>query len=78
MGGFHLIMMLLGVIGTRFGDAGLRELAIESDAIAEGSIERVLNGKNYNRSLCLHKIFYEALMILLFNSFENSLSDNAA
>ena len=77
MGGFHLIMMLLGVIGTRFGDAGLRELAIESDAIAEGSIERVLNGKNYNRSLCLHKIFYEALMIFLLNSFENSLSDNA-
>ena len=56
MGGFHLIMMLLGVIGTRFDDASLRELAVESDAIAEGSTERVLNGKNYNRSLHLHKI----------------------
>ena len=78
MGGFHLLMMLLGVIGTRFGDAGLRELAIESDAIAEGSIERVLNGKNYNRSLRVHKIFDEALMILLLNSFGNSLSDNNA
>ena len=78
MGGFHLIMMLLGVIDTRFSDAGLRELPIESDAIAEGSIERVLNGKNYNRSLRLHKIFYEALMILLLNSFENSLSDDNA
>ena len=55
MGGFHLIMMLLSVIGTRFGDASLRELAIESDAITEGSTERVLNGKNYNRSLRLHK-----------------------
>ena len=44
MGGFHFLMMLLGLIGTRFGDAGLRELAIESDIIAE----RVLNGKNYN------------------------------
>ena len=76
MGGFHLIMMLLGVTGTRFSDAGLRELAIESDAIAEGSIERVIYGKNYNRSLHLHKIFYEALMILLLNSFENSLSDD--
>ena len=76
MGGFHLIMMLLGVTGTRFGDAGLRELAIESDAIAEGSIERVLNGKNYNMSLRLHKIFYEAWMILLLKSFENSLSDD--
>ena len=39
MGGFYLIMMLPGVIGTRFGDASLRELAIESDAIAEESIE---------------------------------------
>ena len=39
MGGFYSIMMLLGVIGTRFGNAGLKELAIESDAIAEGSIE---------------------------------------
>ena len=39
MGGFYLIMMLLGVIGTRLGDAGIRELVIESDAIAEGSIE---------------------------------------
>ena len=78
IGGFHLIMMLLGVIGTRFDDAGLRKLAIESDAIAEGSIKGVLNGKNYNRSLRLHKIFYEALMILLLNSFENSLSDDYA
>ena len=79
MGSFHLIMMLLGVIGTRFGDADPRELAIESDAIAEALIERVLNDKNYNRSLRLHKIFYEALMILfLLNSFKNSLShDNA-
>ena len=48
MGGFHLLILLLGVIGTRFGDAGLRELAIESDAIDEGSIERVPIGKNYH------------------------------
>ena len=75
MSGFHLLMMLLGVIGTRFGDAGLRELAIESDAIADGSIEKVLNGKNYNRSL---RLVFEALMILLLNSFENSLSDENA
>ena len=78
MGGFDLLMMLLCVVGTRFGDAGLRKLAIESDAIAEGSIERVPNGKNYNRSLRLHKIIYEALMILFLNSFENSLSDDNA
>ena len=56
MVGFHLLMMLLSVIGKRFGDAGPRELAIEYNAVAEASIETVLNGKNYNRSLRLHKI----------------------
>lgn len=49
MGGFHLLMMLLGIIGCRFGDAGLRQKAVESDVVAEGSMERVLSGKHYNR-----------------------------
>ena len=49
MGRFHLLMMLLGVIGTRFGDAGLRELAVQSEVVTEGSIEKVLMGKQYNR-----------------------------
>ena len=29
--------MLLGVIGSRFGHAGLRELAVQSNVVAEGS-----------------------------------------
>ena len=41
MGGFHLLLMLLGVIGSRFGDAGLRELAVQSDIVAEGSGTRL-------------------------------------
>lgn len=28
MGGFHLLLMPLEVIGSRFGDEGLRELAV--------------------------------------------------
>ena len=38
-------MMLLGVMGIRFGNAGLREITIESEAVAEGSIEKILEGK---------------------------------
>ena len=53
-------MMLLGRIGTRYGDAGLRELEVQSEVVAEGSIERVLEGKNYNRAVRLHKMVYEA------------------
>ena len=76
MGGFQLFMMLLGIIGNRFGDAGLIELAVESDVVAGGSIEKVLTGKNYNRAVRMHKIFYDALMRFLINAFESSVSED--
>ncbi|CAB3985100.1 Hypothetical predicted protein, partial [Paramuricea clavata] len=55
LGGFHLLMMLFGVIGARFGDAGLCEVAIQSDLFAGRSIDSVLNKKNYNRAAKLCK-----------------------
>ena len=76
LGGFHLLMMLLGVMGIRFGDAGLREIAIQSEAVTEGSTEKVLEGKNYNRAVRLHKIVYEALSRMLLDKFDASLPEN--
>ena len=38
MGVFHTICTMLAVIGKRFGDAGLRDLSVESGVIADGSI----------------------------------------
>ena len=73
MGGFRLLMMLLGVIGTRFGDAGLRKLAVQSEVVAEGSIDKVLIEKQYNRAVRLHKLTHEALMRLLLKEFEFSV-----
>ena len=73
MGGFHLLM---GIIGHRFGDAGLVELAVEPDAVAGGSIEKILSGKNYSRAIKMHKILYEALIRVLINAFESSLSED--
>ena len=72
MGGFHLLMMLLGIIGTRFGDAGLQELAVQSEVVSEGSIDKVLIGKQYNRAVHLHKLTYKALRLLL-KEFEFSI-----
>ena len=77
MGGFHLLMMLLGVIGSRFSDAGIRELAVQSDVMAKGSMEKVISGKHYNRAVRLHKIMYEALMRVLIQEFESSLTDES-
>ena len=75
MGGFHLLLMPLEVIGSRFGDVALRELAVQSDVVAEDSVEkyRALNEKQYNQAVLLHKCVYEALMRLLLEDFVNSL-----
>ena len=58
MGGFHILMVILGVIAARFGDAGLKELAVQGELIAEGSIDKVRSGKQCNRAVRLHKIAY--------------------
>ena len=62
MGNFHIICNMLSVIGKLFREAGLRDLAVESGVIAGGSIDRILEGKQYNRGVRLHKLIYEALM----------------
>ena len=44
MGVFHTSCTLLSIIGKQFQDAGLRDLCVESGAIAEGSVAGVLEG----------------------------------
>ena len=55
MGGFHLLITMLAIVGSRFADAGLRDVAVQSEIIAEGSVDSVLNGKHYNRAVRFHK-----------------------
>lgn len=45
MGVFHTICNFPGIFGKRFLDAGLRDLAGESEVITEGSVDRVVNGQ---------------------------------
>ena len=75
MGVFHTICTMLAVIGKRFGDAGLRDISVESGVIADGSIAGVLDGKKYNRAIRLHKMVYEALLRLAWSGFETWLGD---
>ena len=48
---FHMVMMYLGIIGKRFKDAGLRDILIQSQVLAEGSVDKALAGKMYNHSV---------------------------
>ena len=53
------------MIGKRFGDAGLRDLAVQSGIISEGSVDKALAGHIYNRGVRMHKVVHEALMLIL-------------
>ena len=55
--------MFLGIIGKRFGDAGYGDILVQSEVIAEGSVDRALTGKMYNRSVCAVKLTYEAAVL---------------
>ena len=76
MGAFHTLCTLLNIIGKRFQDAGLRDLCIESGIIAEGSVEKLLLGKQYNRAVRFHKLLYEALQRLAWKGFVESQSSD--
>ncbi len=75
---FHTICNLLSIIGKRFQDAGLRDLFVESDVIAEGSVSGVMDGRRYNRAVRLHKLVYEERMRLAWKNFLPWLEENHA
>ena len=69
MGAFHICCNFLGIIGKRFGDAGLSDVLIETATVAAGSISGVLNGHHYNRTMRAHKAVYESMLRLKWLEF---------
>ena len=57
-------MNFLSTIGKRLQDAGLRELCVESGIVADGSINGVMEGRQYNHAVSMHKLVHEALLRL--------------
>ena len=45
MGVFHALCNMFSILGKRFGDGGLKDVLIESQIVAEGSVNGVLDGK---------------------------------
>lgn len=76
LGEFHTIMSYLAVIGKRFMDSGLQDILIEAEVIAAGSINAVLTGHHYNRSMRAHKLLFEAMQRLRWKQFLQVLSTN--
>ena len=75
LGEFHTSMSFLSVLGRRFRDAGLFDVLVEARVVAQGSVNAVLEGKQYNRAIRAHKLVFEAMQRLRFRAFLDSLSD---
>eukprot|EP00117_Sycon_ciliatum_P037719 scpid6312/ scgid28153/ len=76
MGGFHICMTLLAIIGKRFSDGGLLNLLVEADVAGSSTAGLALSGKQYNRAVRFHKLVYEALQRLRWRSFIDHLCDS--
>ena len=56
MGGFHTLIIFLGIIGTCFKDASLQDILIQSGVLVNGSAEWAMTGSMYNRSVRMRKL----------------------
>ena len=68
LGMFCLLMMYLVINGKRFTDAGLRDVLIQSKILAEGSVDRVLEGIMYIRIARCCKWVYKTMNRILFQN----------
>ena len=71
-------MTMLACIGTRFRDAGLEDILIDSEVLAGGSVNRVMTGRQYNRSIRCHKLMAKALHRMQRKTFLESLPEEEA
>lgn len=75
MGGFHIALNFLGVIGHLFEGSGLEDIFIEAGLYGSSTVSRFLKGKMYNRGVRAHKLLLEALMRLRWQAFCDWLGD---
>ena len=69
MGGFHIILNFLALLGKKFENSGLEDLLIESGVYGSATISSAMKGKAYNRGIRAHKLAMEALSRLQWQAF---------
>ena len=74
MGGFHIALNYLALLGKKYAQSGLEDLLIESGVYVAGTTSVLMLGKSYNRGIRAHKLSMEALFRLLWQAFLEWLS----
>lgn len=69
LGGLHIALNFLSLLGKKFADSGLDDLLIESGVYTAGSTSALMKGKSYNRGIRAHKLCIEVFFRLMWNAF---------
>ena len=69
-GGMHLAMSALAGMGSLYGDAGLSNLLHESGVFAMGTVNQIMLGKDFDRSIYAFKLIDEVLHYNFFKNFQ--------
>ncbi|KAL9975370.1 hypothetical protein ACROYT_G012525 [Oculina patagonica] len=69
LGGFHVALNYLAVIGKMFDESGLYDIMVESGIYGSNAASVLLQGKSYNRGVRAHKIVMEGLLRMQWQSF---------
>ena len=69
LGGFHIALNYLAVIGKMFQDSGLHDIMVESEIYGNHAASVLLQGKSYNRGVRAHKIVLEGLLRMQWEAF---------
>jgi hypothetical protein len=76
LGAFHTMCAYMAALGKMITGSGFEDILIDSGICASGSINQVLSGKHYNRSIRVHHHMLDAISHLILDAFiEQSSSD---
>ncbi|EDO31927.1 predicted protein [Nematostella vectensis] len=75
LGGFHIALNFLSLLGKKFASSGLDDLLIESGVYAAGTTSALLKGKSYNRGIRAHKLSMEALHRMMWSAYAQWCKD---
>jgi len=70
LGPFHTMCSYLGALGKMMSGSCFEDIVVEAGLCASGSIEQVMSGKHYNRSMRVHQRMLDALERMLMTSFQ--------
>lgn len=69
LGGFHIALKYLALIGKMLQESGLEDVSIESGLYRTSSTMALLQGKSYNSRIRGHKLIMEKLLHLKWDAF---------